>query len=65
LFPDKNQSVNVASKLKLLNVNAAAQLTIPGYTGELKSVFLCEYKTWFGLQSLVDFSQMLNYEPVT
>jgi hypothetical protein len=33
LFPDKNQRVNVASKLKLLNINAAAQLTIPGYEG--------------------------------
>lgn len=32
---DKNQRVNVASKLKLLNINAAAQLTIPGYEGPL------------------------------
>jgi hypothetical protein len=33
LFSDKNQSVNVASKLKLLNINAAAQLTVSGYKG--------------------------------
>jgi hypothetical protein len=33
LFSDKNQSVNVASKLKLLNINAAAQLTVSGYEG--------------------------------
>jgi len=30
---DKNQSVLVASKLKLLNINAAAQLTVSGYEG--------------------------------
>lgn len=30
---DKNQSVNVASKLKLLNINAAAQLAASGYEG--------------------------------
>jgi hypothetical protein len=33
LFPDRKQSMNVASKLKLLNINAAAQLKIPGYKG--------------------------------
>jgi hypothetical protein len=33
MFPDGKQRINVASKLKLLNINAAAQLTIPGYKG--------------------------------
>jgi hypothetical protein len=33
LFTGKSQKMNVASKLKLLNINAAAQLKIPGYKG--------------------------------
>lgn len=32
---DNSQKINVASKLKLLNINAAAQLKIPGYEGPL------------------------------
>jgi hypothetical protein len=33
LFPDRKQGISVASKLKLLNINAAAQLKMPGYKG--------------------------------
>jgi hypothetical protein len=33
LFTDKSHTINVASKLKLLNINAAAQLRVPGFKG--------------------------------
>jgi hypothetical protein len=36
LFTDRSEKINVASKLKLLNINAAAQLKIPGYKGLFK-----------------------------
>jgi hypothetical protein len=68
LFPDKNQSVNVASKLKLLNINAAAQLTVAGYEGELQGSYLSCVSTEFGLACIgrsVSFAQLLHYWSVT